>query len=184
MYALREMGWSMTRIADHLGFAVSTVWSHLQKPLPPEQEARLEKLRDEQRRKWVEDAWKIVLDLNTIVKKKIKMGHTGFKDAKEAATVMGIYLDKMAAMEQKIGRHKDKPSVVINIMPPSGGDLGRSQVDGNTIQVLDASESVYGDDSGRGLGQDICALPEGRKDGAGEPEVEGDDYSLDLPQSQ
>jgi len=133
----------------------------LKKAKDENQPAEVVERRKKQREKWVDDAWDIVVSLNEIVKEKIKRGQSGFKDAREAATVLGIYMDKIGALEARHRGKPFKPAVTINILPPGGADGNPTRVDGNAIQILEQPGEISGDDSGSGVGQDVLALPGG-----------------------
>ena len=180
--ALRDLEWSFREIAKEMGVHENTVryWVKKAEEGPPDD--KVERIREGCRQKWIEDAWDIVLQLNRIVKGKLEKGESGFKDAREAATVLGIYMDKIGNFESKARvREKKQTSININILPPDGYT---TQVDQNTISVHGESDEVLSDDSGGGERKDVLALPPRSNDIAGDAGDTRDDSGIDLPQPE
>jgi len=160
--ALSDIGWSGPRIARHMGISNRTVYRWLSK-IQDEEMPELVKLRENRRKDFIDKAWERAERLDLIVKDFIEQGQGGFKNAKEAATVFGIYMDKIVALEARRGHSAPAQMVQIDIHPPEGYIAPRVECD--AVSVCDESDEVHGDGSRDRGGEDLLALPEGGEDG-------------------
>jgi hypothetical protein len=166
--ALKAIKWGNRKIADELNVDEKTIRRWLAEPDPPGLEGALAEVRQQYIERYVKESWEIILQLNEIIRQKIARGEEAFANAKDAATVMGIYVDKTMALESKgKGKGGERAPININIMPPDSGRT--TTVIADPISVYDESEEIYGDDSGSGLGENILRLPAGDDNGNGEP---------------
>lgn len=174
--AFKELGWSNKKIAEYMGIDPKTVARYLAVEDPPALKEQLEDARKQFRKAFIYDAREIVLETNKLVKERLARGGTVFRNAKEAATLMGIYMDKINVLEAANKRPvQEKPAVTINILPPDGYTVEQHTISDDVIEG-----EVLGDDSGSGEWQDVRSLPEGGQDLAGEPRDLRDDSSIDV----
>jgi len=163
--AYAATGMSQVKIAEVMGIHRRTVQRYLQTEDSPELALELSALRRKRALDFADKAWDNAIKLNTIMEEKIAAGHSAFKDAREVATCLGIYLDKINILES---RGKGRPAgtaIQINIMPPGGTPSGNPiESDGDTVQVYDESDTVFSDGSGSGERKNLYRLPAGRAD--------------------
>jgi hypothetical protein len=181
---LHELGWSNYKIADDFSVSESTIRRWLKKARDPEFAGEMETARAENRKKWADTAWETVIGLNEAIReytKGIKL--ETLKQAKDAATVLGIYMDKINVVEtrMKVKGGPEKPAVNIQILPPDGYT---TRIDENPIPVYDQPRKVHSDDNGGRGGKDLLRLPERCETLAGVPEVERCDSGIDLSEPE
>lgn len=171
---LHEMGWSGAKIAKELGFSVSTILKWIELPDPPEVQAHLDKFRAKNRKRYVDEAWDLVFQLNEIVRQKIKKGESAFNNAKDAAITSAIFVDKIAAVEARGGTKAIASPIQINILPPNGNTTRTLE---HTIPIPDEPVEVLSDGEWCGGGEDVLRLPEGDNGSNREPRESRDDNS-------
>lgn len=179
---LSQMGWLDKDIAKELGISLASAWRYRQIADPDEAQESLQKYRDKNVKRFVNEAWDIIFKLNVILEEKINQGADGFKNARDVAITVGIMIDKLTALETKTGLKKQQTAPIsINILPPDGYT---TQIIPDPIQVYDESEPIQCDDSGSRVGENVLRLPEGDLDGSGEPWDSGDDSCIDIPEPE
>jgi hypothetical protein len=180
--ALFEMGWTPPKIARDIGVNPSTIRRWLEEPETEEEHDKLELIRNANRQRYVDEAWEIVFDLNRIVKEKLAKGESGFSNARDAATTMGIYFDKISLIEARARKSGDRTSNLNIVLVPPDGYAG--QAVGNPVQVYDVEGEVLRDDMRSGGGEDLLRLSEGHNGSAAESGEPRDDSGIDLPESE
>lgn len=162
---LHELGWSNVKIANHVNTDESNIRRWLKEDDPPETAGKLAKLRDKNVERFVEEAWDMVFKFNAVLNDFITNNPDKFRNPRDVATCMGIYVDKIAALQSRGGKSGGKSSININILPPSDGSPTR--INANTVSVHDEPEQVPGDDSGHRSGENVLRLPPVSEDGPG-----------------
>jgi hypothetical protein len=172
---LHAMGWHRLRLAKEFGVDERTIRYWLAVEDEPDQATKLEELRLARRLQAADKAWDVAEGALAILQKKIDNGEMELEPAKHIATIFGITVDKIMALEARGSKTPGRGSININILPPTDGHTTRVIAD--PIQVHDESRPIQRDDSGSGVGEDVLRLPQSGYDCDGESWEPGDDSS-------
>jgi len=173
--ALDATGKSQGQIAQQLGVSRRTIARWLAVEDPPEIAPALMERRVERALAFADKAWDKIEEIDEWIGRMLSGDDCPFKDLREAATVLGIYIDKVSVLEHRRG-DGGRTAIQINILPPTNG-TGAVRVNANPVPIHDESGEICGDDSGGRVGKDLYRLPPGRDIVPGESGSAGDDSS-------
>lgn len=168
--ALSATGLPNTKIAKQVGVNEKTIRRWLEIEDTPEQASALQLIRDEQKKKYAKDAWDIIHEANSRLKKALKAGEVKGKDL---AIVQGIYADKLMALDAKSGPQNKVGAIHFHLTASD------SPVEPDTTVLPPITSPVQGDGVRGGGGQDLLRLPRSCEDRIGN-EVRRDDSVLDV----
>lgn len=131
---LASAGVKQQEIANRFSVSPRTVRRWLSLELSPEVELQFNEVSKAHREQFIKVAWKVVFEA---AKRVVQAFENGEITAREAATIGGIYFDKMTAaegFEKTTGKPANNQQVIIQLV--SNEDQPRKQLsDGEVIEV-------------------------------------------------
>lgn len=173
---LDAQGKNKSQISREVGVSIRTVGRYLQKEDDPEFADELAQIRRANQEKLVTDAWKLIHKATEHAYENV----TGL-DARGAATVAGIYIDKVRLLEIDSSRRVDQEETITFVLKgESDRDTDRPLPDADEVPRL--TGSVQGDGGGSGERENVFALPGGDEAFDGVPSHGGDDSGEFIPE--